>query len=79
MEAVSARLAYLESHPEVAEALRRSRARQVLTETIKTLAAERSIGGLEGKPEFQKILADIAARREDPYTAAERLLGSHGG
>ncbi len=79
MEAVSARWAYLESHPEVAEALARARARQVLTETLKTLAAERVIGGREGEPEFQKILADIAARREDPYTAAERLLGSAGG
>ncbi len=79
MEAVSARWTYLASHPEVAEALGRSRARHVLTETIKTLAAGRAIDSREGEPEFQKILADIAARKEDPYTAAERLLGPAGG
>ena len=40
------------------------------------LAAERYLGGREGEPGFEKIIGEIADRKEDPYTAAERLLGS---
>ena len=48
----------------------------MLTETLKTLAADRFIASREGDAEFEKILDDLADRREDPYTAAERLLKS---
>ncbi len=66
----------LEAHPEAADRLRRARARRILEETLKSIAAERYLGGREGEPGFEKILGEIAERKEDPYTAAERLLGS---
>ena len=76
IRAVGERRRFLESHPAAAERVRRERARQMLTETLKTLAADRFIASREGDAEFRKILDDLADRREDPYTAAERLLKS---
>ncbi|MEE9255691.1 MAG: methylmalonyl Co-A mutase-associated GTPase MeaB [bacterium] len=74
IRAIGERRRFLESHPAAAERVRRERARQMLTETLKTLAADRFIASREGDAEFEKILDDLADRREDPYTAAERLL-----
>ena len=76
MEAIAGRDAHLEAHPEAADRLRRARARRILEETLKSIAAERYLGGREDEPGFEKILGEIAGRKADPYTAAERLLGS---
>ncbi len=74
MEAISARQSFLEAHPRESETHGLARARQLLADELKSLAAERHIGAREGEPDFEKLLGDIAGRREDPYTAAERLL-----
>ncbi len=74
IEAIDGRRRFLETHPKAAAEARRLRARQMLTETLKSLAADRFIGAREGDEAFRKILDDIAGRREDPYTAAEKLL-----
>jgi LAO/AO transport system kinase len=69
--AIDARCAYLEDHPGEAARLRREQARHLLTEILRDLAAERvlrSAGSLEA------LLDAIAARREDPYSAARAIL-----
>lgn len=76
MEAVSARRSFQEAHPQKLETHGLARARQLLSDELKSLAAERHISAREGEPGFEKLLRDIAGRREDPYTAAERLLNS---
>jgi len=76
VENLAGREAYLEAHPEAIIRLHRARVLRVLEESLKSIAAERHIGGREGEPEFEKMLSEIVARREDPYTVAERLLGS---
>jgi len=72
--AISSWHAFLEAHPGASKTLGLARARQLLTDELKSLAAERHLGAREGEPEFEKLLSDIAGRREDPYTAAERFL-----
>ena len=65
---------FLEEHPKAAADARRERARRMLTETLKSLAADRFIGARENDEAVRKILDDLADRKEDPYTAAEKLL-----
>lgn len=76
VKAISAWRSFLEAHPGESKTLALARARQLLADELKSLAAERHLSAREGKPEFEKLLGDIAGRREDPYTAAERLLDS---
>ena len=74
VRAVGERREFLKTHPVAAAAVRRERARRMLTETLKSLAADRFIGSREDDESFRKILDSLAERREDPYTAAEKLL-----
>lgn len=78
VRALEERREYLSAHPPAAQNLRRVQARQMLSETFRALAAERFVSAREGEPAFEALLAAIAAREEDPYTAAERLLGTGG-
>ncbi len=75
IRALGERRDFLGAHPPAAQNLRRARARQLLSETFRALSAERYASAREGEPAFEALLAAIAAREEDPYTAAERLLG----
>lgn len=72
--AIDARRKFLEVHPQVAKDARRKRARQMVADALKSIVAERYMGGREDDDVFRKMLDDVVDRREDPYTAAERLL-----
>ncbi len=78
IRALGERRDFLDAHPRAAQNLRRAHARQLLAETFRALASERYASAREGEPAFEALLAAIAAREEDPYTAAERLLGTGG-
>ena len=76
VRAIDDRRRFLEENPHTASRIRQAHALQMLADMLKTLSVERFIDGREDDPGFQKILEAIADRKEDPYTAAERLLKS---
>jgi LAO/AO transport system kinase len=76
VRAIDDRRRFLEENPHTASRIRQAHALQMLADMLKTLSVERFIDGREGDPDFQKVLEAIADRKEDPYTAAERLLKS---
>ena len=73
---IEARMAFLLEHPDEADRLGRERARITLAEVMKELAVERMGDGMEGGRELDELLDAIAARRVDPYSAAEKILGA---
>ncbi|MBI3026123.1 MAG: hypothetical protein HYY66_10715 [Candidatus Tectomicrobia bacterium] len=72
--AIDARCAYLEEHPGEAARLRREQARHLLTEILRDLAAERVLQSAGSGGRLEALLDAIAARREDPYSAARAIL-----
>ena len=73
---IEARVSFLQEHQDVAGRLGRERARITLAEVMKELAVERLGDGVKGGRELDELLDAIAARRVDPYSAAEKILGA---
>lgn len=73
---IEARMAFLQENPDEAGRLGRERARISLAEVMKELAVERMGDGVKGGRELDVLLDAIAARRVDPYSAAEQILGA---
>ena len=73
---IEARVSFLKEHPDETDRLGRERARITLAEVMKELAVERMGDGMEGGRELDELLDAIAARRVDPYSAAEKILGA---
>lgn len=46
-----------------------------LKELVKEMAYQKIFGALGGEASFEKLVEDLKARRIDPYSAAERLVG----
>lgn len=72
---IEARMSFLRENPEEAGRLRRERARVVISEVMKELAAERMGDWGKSVRELDALLSDVAARRLDPDSAARKILG----
>ena len=73
---IETRVSFLEENPDEARRLGRERARITLAEVMKELAVERMADGREDGQELDELLDAIAARKVDPYSAAEKILGA---
>ncbi len=71
---IEARVSFLQENPDEARRLGRERARITLAEVMKELAVERMADGREGGGELDELLDAIAARKVDPYSAAQKIL-----
>ena len=47
-------------------------------ELVKQAVSEKLLAGTASRPEYRALVEDLKARRVDPYTAAEKLVGSLG-
>jgi len=59
---------------EQAERLARRRARSHVTELVRALLTERAEAALAAQGGLDELAERVAARTEDPYTAAERIV-----
>ena len=73
---IETRVSFLEENPDEARRLGRERARITLAEVMKELAVEHMADGREDGQELDELLDAIAARKVDPYSAAEKILGA---
>ncbi len=73
---VEARMCYLRENPDEAKRLGRERSRVMLLEMVREHAVERMRFWAEDAQKLDELLDAIAAREEDPYSAAEKLLNA---